>query len=87
MSTQELKAYELQKLINICYEAVDKSSVGPMLIVNDGVIQADEKGAPYYKQIAFSTFMTILTNLCPKANYSFEMKDLFEDKKAKNDCG
>lgn len=66
--TTEIKAHELQKLINLCYEAVDKSSIGPIYIRNDDnsfkVDPVNHCKMAY--PLACQAFLGLLHDLSPK---------------------
>jgi hypothetical protein len=65
----ETKSHELQKLINTCYEAVEKSNVGPMHLMKDGLVVLDPNGAPIVKTLAYHTYLHLVSALAPKAEY------------------
>ena len=65
---KSLKSFELQAIINTCYEAVDKSNLGPMFIINeDGKIQTDEHNAPMFKALPYNTFLQIINLVIAQA--------------------
>ena len=72
--TTETKAYELQRLINICYEAVDKSNVGPIYLRNnDGSIMLDPNRCPISAHVPVQAFLGLLHNLSPKEQFNMNI--------------
>lgn len=70
-----IKAHELRSLINICYEGVETSKVGPIYLKNtEGKEILDDKGNPLMNNIAYHTFMYLIQALAPK-NFSMGVKE------------
>lgn len=65
---EELKPHELQKLINVCFEAVNKSNVGPVFLHVDGELKYDTNNARICEPLAYHTFLYLVSSLCPKNN-------------------
>lgn len=81
----EIKAYELQKLINTCYEAVDKSNVGPLFIKTiDGTKVVDPNGCPMSSYVACQTFLAIVNALVPK-DFTMGVEDRSKEKENKDE--
>ena len=61
------KNYELQKFINVIYEAVDKSNAGPIYQKHEeGRIKIDDSGNPILCNLAYNTFLSLINSLAPK---------------------
>ena len=70
---KEFKSHELQSLINACYDAVDRSKVGPVFAIGkDGNREFDEQGNPKFGNLAYHTYIALINSLVPK-NVSGDM--------------
>ena len=63
----EIKAHELQALINVVYEAVERSKVGPFFVLDEyGKEVLDPNGSKILNSIAYNSYLSLLSNLVPK---------------------
>ena len=72
--SQKMNASQIAFIINDCWEGVERSKAGPILLADkEGNIVKDQFGLPVYSLMAFQVFMNVLSCYFPK-NFTTELK-------------
>ena len=79
---EEIKPYELQKFINVVYEAVHKSTIGPMYVANDdGGLKIGPDGQPVLKVLPYNVLLNLINAMAPRPNVNVTGTVVAEEKK------